>query len=245
MIPIEDISPPPFSSRIIIPSEELELLSLSIKENGLLIPVSVKSSGNGMYQIISGERRRRAAILAGLTYLPCLLMQLTDEECRIINIADNLHRRELHFLEAAEAIELLRNYMSIEQISDVLCIPEGLILSRIRLLSLPDNIKWKIISGSLSESTANALCRITDENRQNAIVDIMISSGLSFREALEVTSMQNKKTVFVAHYKDYTVFENTIEHAVETMTASGIKANCRKAVNNTQIVYTVTIDKMV
>lgn len=245
LIPLEDISPPPYSSRIYMPIDELSVLSESIKENGILSPVLVKSIGDGLYQIISGERRRRAAMLAGISLLPCLLLNCDEHASRIINLNDNLHRRELHFLEAAELIDRLRDYMSVDEIAKELGIPEGLILSRIRLLQLPENIKWKIIMGNLNEATATALCKITDENRQNAIVDAMINSGLSYKEALEITKIENKKTVFVAHYKDYTIFENTIEHAVSSMAASGIQVNSEKSENPAKIVYTITIDKMI
>lgn len=245
MVPVEDIIPASYSSRIYMPSDEIEILAESIKENGLLQPLLIRGAEDGLYQLISGERRRRAAVLAGITYLPCLLINCNEDRARIINFNDNLHRRELHYLEFAELADELGNYMALEDIAKELNIPEGLILSRIRLLQLPQNIKWKIMSSGISESTANALCKISDENRQNAIVDMMIKAGIGFNEAYELTNAEGKKTVFVARYKDYTVFENTIEHAVDTMSASGIKVKIDKAENNMKIVYNISIDKMI
>lgn len=245
LIPVEDIRESEYSSRMVISSDELNFLALSIKSSGLLSPLVVKACSDGTYRVISGERRRRAALIAGCEYLPCLLVNAERQDARIYQIIDNLHRRELHFLEAAQAIEELRDYMSVEEISEKLTVPVGLILSRIRLLSLPENIKWKIITGDLSENTANALCRLCDEKLQNAVVDSMISSNLSFREALELNSAVNKKTVFIAHYKDYTVFENTIQHAIDTMKASGISANSEKSSDDSKITYTVTINKLI
>ena len=72
-----------------------------------------------------------------------------------------------------------------------------------------------------------------------------IRTGLSFNEAMEITELHTKKTVFTAHYKDYRIFENTIEHAIDTMTASGISAKALKHCDDEKIVYTITIDKMV
>lgn len=245
LIPVEDILPPKFNIRSYISAEEIENLSESIKENGILNPISVKSNADGTYIIISGERRRRAAILAELTHLPCIVMNGDEDDAVIMSVTDNIHRQNLHFLEEAEIIERLRDFLSVEDISLMLTIPEGQILSRIRLLSLPDNIKWKIIVNGLTENTANQLCRLTDTRIQNDVTDLMISSNISFNEALELVKEPEKKTVFIAHYKDYTIFENTIEHAVETMTASGISVKINKSVNSKQISYCITIDKMV
>ncbi len=245
MIPVEDIIPASYATRIYMPADEIDSLSESIKANGLLQPLLVRSADNGLYQVISGERRRQAAISAGIIYLPCLLINCSEEKARIINLNDNLHRRELHYLEFAELADELAGVMSLEDIAKELNVPEGQILSRIRLLQLPRNIKWKIISSGITEATANALCKIKDEKRLNATVDLIIKTGVGFKEAYELTNEEVKKTVFVARYKDYTVFENTIEHAVDTMSASGIKVKIDKAENNMKIVYNISIDKMI
>lgn len=244
LIPAEDVFPSENSPRSIISSDELYQLSLSIAEKGLLNPITVYSVGNGKYRVASGERRRRAAISAGLTYLPCLLIKNDRNNVELINLIENMHSKELHFLEIAEAIDRMQETMSLEEISAALSIPEGLILSRVRLLSMPREIKMKIIASGYSESVANALCKINNINRQKAIIDMMDSLDISFNEAYEATE-EHKKTVFSAHFKDYTVFQNTIEHAVAMMTASGIKAHTDKNVTEDSIVYTVTINKMV
>ena len=245
LIPIGDILPPEIPVRKIISSEELEMLSRSIEATGLLTPLTVTYAENGLYRVISGERRRLAALKAGISAVPCLVMNSFPSDIPILSLVGDIHKKELHFLEAAEAIEKLRDYYTVEEISERLSIPEGMVLSRIRLLSLPDNIKWKIISGNLSESTANNLCKINDIRRLNEITDLMFSGQVSFNEAMEITELHTKKTVFTAHYKDYRIFENTIEHAIDTMTASGISAKALKNCDDEKIVYTITIDKMV
>lgn len=245
LIPAEDILPPITTNRKIISTDELELLAESIKASGLITPITVSFAEEGCYRVIAGERRRRAGILSGLKLLPCIVINADEIQSQIMSLISDIHKRELHFLEIAEAIENLRNYMTVSEISEALSIPEGMVLSRIRLLTLPENIKWKIISGNLSETTANSLCKIDDIKRQNEIAELMISKGFSFKEAYEVTEVHNKKTVFIAHFKDYRVFENTIEHAVDTMTASGISAKVEKASNNDRIEYTITINKVI
>lgn len=245
LIPIGDILPPEEPVRKIISSEEIEMLARSIETAGLLTPLTVTYAERGLYRVISGERRRLAALKAGISAVPCLVMNSSPYDIPVLSLVGDIHKKELHFLESAEAIEKLRDFLSVKEISERLSIPEGMVLSRIRLLSLPENIKWKIISGNLSESTANNLCKISDISRLNEVTDLMFSGQISFNEAMEITDLHTKKTVFTAHFKDYRVFENTIEHAIDTMTASGISASVQKNCDDEKIIYTITIDKMV
>ncbi len=245
LIPIEDILPAVYSSRRVVSLEELHILADSICSVGILNPLIVSTTEDGCYRVISGERRRRAALIAGCTALPCILMNTDDCNSMLYNIAENLHRKELHYLELATIIDELLDIYSVAELSVKLSVAEGLILSRKRLLTLSDNVKWKIMSGNINETTANAIAGVDDYVRQNDIIDLIISSGCSFREAYEMTEKVPKKAVFAAHYRDYRIFENTIEHAVDTMQASGISANCKKIADDSKIVYTVTINKLI
>lgn len=245
LIPAEDIEPPEEYERTVISSEELRELADSIETIGMLNPVTVRSIGSGKYRIIAGERRRKAAELAGLEYIPSLLIQDDDEKYNIYSIAENLHRRDVHFLDTARRIEELREMYSLEEISGLLCIPEGMILSRIHLLSLPENIKWKIITGGIQEKDAVLISRITDINKRNEVTELMVSASMSFSEALETVNNSEKRTVFRARYKDMIIFTNTLDHAIKTMKASGIEADVQKTEDDRKIVYTVTINKMI
>lgn len=245
LVPIEDILPADYSSRRVVSLDELYKLSDSISAVGILNPLTVRREQNGCYRVVSGERRRRAAIIAGCTQLPCILIETDNRNSALYNIAENLHRKELHFLELATIIDELHENMCISDIADRLSLPEGQLLSRIRLLSLPDNVKWKIMTGNINETTANAIAGVEDSVRQNEITELIISSGCSFREAMELTEKIPKKAVFSAKYRDFRIFENTIEHAVDTMKSSGITADCEKTADDSKITYTVTINKMV
>ena len=245
LIPIEDVLPAEYSSRMVVSLDELYRLSDSIRSVGIITPLTVRKEKNGVFRVIAGERRRRAAVIAGCTELPCVLVNVDSYNSAIYNIAENLHRKELHYLELAAIIDELNESFSVSEIADSLCVPEGLILSGSRLLSLPDNVKWKIMTGNVNEETANAIAGLNDEKRQNDITDLIISKGCSFREAYELTEKLPKRQVFAANYRDFRIFENTIEHAVDTMKASGINAQCEKLSDDGKIVYTVTINKMV
>lgn len=245
LIPTEDILPPENYTRIVTSAEEINRLSESLINNGILNPLTVRSRNDGKYIVVSGERRRIAAKQAGFQYLPCILIAADELQSIIYDLTESIHCRQLHFLECAQAIDRLHGIFTVNEISEMLNIPEGAILSRIRLLSLPENIKWKIISSDLNENIANSLCGIKDIIKLNKVTDLIISSGLSFNEALKIVEGEVSKSVFIAHYKDLKVFENTVEHAIDTMNASGIKAQTVKNENNTHIVYTVTINKVI
>ena len=245
LIPIEDVLPALYSSRRVVSLDELYTLSDSIGSVGILNPLTVRREKDGCYRVISGERRRRAAVIAGCTELPCVLVDINEDRSVIFNIAENLHRKELHYLEIAAITDELSENMTVSELADSLSVPEGVILSRIRLLALPDNVKWKIMTGNINETTANAIAGVSDSKRQNDITELIVSTGCSFREAMELTEKIPKKTIFAARYRDYGIFENTIEHAVDTMKQSGIAAECKKQSDDKAITYTVTINRMV
>ena len=245
LIPTEDVLAPEYISRKVVSLEELYKLADSIRNSGILNPLTVKKCKNGCYMVVSGERRRRAAEIAGCEYIPCVVMDIDENESVLYNICENIHRKELHYLELATILDELHDYMSVSDMADSLSVSEGMILSRIKLLTLPENIKWKIMTENLPESIANALVRVDSSDRQNEIVDLIISSGCSFSEAYELTEKLKKRVIFTAHYKDFRIFENTIEHAVDTMKASGIDADCRKVADDSKIIYTVTINKLI
>ena len=245
LVPIEDVLPPEYASRKVVSLEELYKLADSIRSSGVLTPLVVKNEENGCYRVISGERRRRAALIAGCDMLPCILTEVDGFNSVIYNISENLHRKELHFLETATILDELHENVGIEELSEYLSVPEGMILSRIKLLTLPESVRWKIMTSQLSENVANALVRVNDSVRQNEIADIIISSGCSFKEAFEMTEKMQKKTIFAAKYRDYKIFENTIEHAVETMQKSGIISVSEKQEDDCRIVYTVSINKLI
>lgn len=245
LIPTDDILPPEIPNRKIILSEELEVLARSIRQSGIISPLTVAFMQDGCYRIIAGERRRQAAIMCGIKQLPCIVINSDSLNSLVLSLVADIHKKELHFLEIAASIDKLRDIMSVDEISDMLSISQGMVLSRMRLLTLPDNIKWKIISGNIDEKTANAISRVEDSKRQNEITELIVNNGLSFKEAYDYTDVHNKKTVFMGHFKDFRIFENTIEHAVETMTASGICAKIRKLTDDNTIEYVITINKLI
>ena len=245
LIPTEDVKPAKYSSRKVVSLDELYKLADSIKSSGILCPLIVVPCEYGCYRVVSGERRRRAAVIADCEYLPCVVMNADDYDTILYNVCENLHRKELHFLEIAAILDELHNIMSVSELSGRLSVSEGVILSRIKLLNLPENIRWKIITGNICEADANAIVRISDSVRQNEITDLMISTHCSFNEAFEMTDRLPERSVLSAHFRDIRIFENTVEHAIETMTASGIEAESVKSCDDDKITYTVTIKRMI
>lgn len=244
LIPTCDVLPPENYMREYSDPDSIRLLADSIRTNGMLYPVTVRSSDNGKYIIISGERRRQAACQAGLEFIPCLLVAADGFQSLVYELIANLHSASTHFLECSAAVDKLHGMLSVGELSELLSIPEGQILSRIKLLSLPEHIKAQIISSGMSESLANSLCTIKDEKRLNKVCELVVD-GCGFNEAMALTEEKEEKKVISVHYKDLKVFENTIEHAVNSMTVSGIVAFSQKQESDTEIMYTVRVSKMI
>ena len=103
-LPIDAIRPSPFQARTSFDEQELAGLAQSIRENGLLQPISVRKTADGSYELVAGERRLRAAVLAGLETVPCLEAEVDGRASALLALVENLQRRDLHYLEEAEAI---------------------------------------------------------------------------------------------------------------------------------------------
>lgn len=242
LIPTSDVLPPEIYIRQYTDCDSLEQLAHSIETQGMLFPITVRSADNGKYIVISGERRRRAAVMARLSFIPCLLVSADSANSLLYDLTAEMHSEMPHFLECATVIDRLHSLYGIKKLSELLCVPEGRILSKIKMLSFPDNVKQKIIAHNLSESVCVSLTKIERVDRLNTVVDMLID-GFGINEAMELTEKDTQKTVLSAYFKDLTVFENTIEHAVNTMKAAGVNARSHKSVSDEQIVYTVTIPK--
>ena len=137
-IPIERIAPNPDQPRRVFDSGELRALADSIARHGVLQPLSVQERGRGMYVLVAGERRLRAAGLAGLTHVPCVVVQVSDRESALLALVENLQRSDLHYLDEAAAISrLITAYgMSQEEAAKGLGRSQSAVANKLRLLRL-------------------------------------------------------------------------------------------------------------
>ena len=167
-LPISDIYPNPFQPRIEFSDEELAELSQSISENGLIQPIIVRKSDIIGYELIAGERRLRACKRLGMTEIPAVVKEVTDQESRKQAIIENLQRSNLNPIEEAKAYRSLINELAYnhEELAKAMGKSRPYISNSLRLLQLPQEIQTSIENGKLSQGHARALLAIEDTKKQ-------------------------------------------------------------------------------
>ena len=194
MISITDIQKNPYQPRKEFDGEKLDELAQSIKENGVIQPIIVRQSPVIGYEILAGERRYRASLLAGLRYIPAVVKQLSDQEMMIQSIIENLQRENLNPIEEARAYEsLVEKGFTHAEIADKMGKSRPYISNAIRLLSLPDAILSEVENGKLSQAHARSLVGLNKE-QQDYFFQRIIEEDISVRklEALLTEKKQKK-----------------------------------------------------
>ena len=194
MISITDIQKNPYQPRKEFDGEKLHELAQSIKENGVIQPIIVRQSPVIGYEILAGERRYRASLLAGLRYIPAVVKQLSDQEMMIQSIIENLQRENLNPIEEARAYEsLVEKGFTHAEIADKMGKSRPYISNSIRLLSLPEQILSEVENGQLSQAHARSLVGLNKE-QQDYFFQRIIEEDISVRklEALLTEKKQKK-----------------------------------------------------
>lgn len=194
MISITDIQKNPYQPRKKFDREKLDELAQSIKENGVIQPIIVRQSPVIGYEILAGERRYRASLLAGLTSIPAVVKQLSDQEMMVQSIIENLQRENLNPIEEARAYEsLVEKGFTHAEIADKMGKSRPYISNSIRLLSLPDAILSEVENGKLSQAHARSLVGLNRE-QQDYFFQRIIEEDISVRklEALLTEKKQKK-----------------------------------------------------
>ena len=234
--------------------EELRSLSRSIVENGILQPLVVRRINNTEFELIAGERRLRAAVMAGLNKVPCVVHKCGDKDSALLALIENLQRTDLNMFEEARGIaRLIRKYgLTQEQAAIKLGKKQSTIANKLRLLRLGFEEQEWILTANLSERHARTLLRINDENLRREVLSRIISDGLSVSDAEDLVAQAlmkkpdeapDRKPERKIAIKDVRIFVNTINKAVDTMRLSGINAISRRNETDDYIEYTVKIPK--
>ncbi|MCL2513715.1 MAG: ParB/RepB/Spo0J family partition protein, partial [Oscillospiraceae bacterium] len=184
LIPQEKIMPNPSQPRKSYNKEELEGLAGSIKENGILQPLNVRANGTGEYELISGERRLRAARLAGFPSVPCVIMDTNEKTSAVFALIENMQRQDLNYFEEAAAIERLsvKHGLMQEDIAKLLGKSQSALSNKIRLLKLPEDMRIKIINAGLTERHARALLRLENDESRLKVFSTIVEKHLNVAE---------------------------------------------------------------
>ena len=187
---ISEIEPNKNQPRKKFNEEALNALAESIMENGIIQPLTVRPFGD-VYQIVAGERRWRAARIAGLTEVPVRIMELTDEQVAFIALIENLQREDLNPIEEALGYQNLIDTYNIkqEEVAKKVGKARSSITNSLRLLALPDDVKEQVRDGKISVGHCKVIIGVPDEEKQRTLAKKVIEDGLSVR-ALEKLAKQ-------------------------------------------------------
>ncbi len=184
-LPLQKVEPNPGQPRRHFDEEELQALADSIAEHGILQPLAVRSVDGEYYQIIAGERRWRAARLAGLSQVPVVVMEADDKTVMELALVENLQRQDLNPMEEAEGYQsLMETYgMTQEQAAQRVGKSRPAVANALRLLALPEEVRQMVVEGALSAGHARAVLSLSDERLQKAAAQKIIALRLSVRQA--------------------------------------------------------------
>lgn len=250
LIPQEDIYPNPNQPRSRFDFDELEGLAQSIRQNGIIQPIAVRVNASGNYELISGERRLRASRLVGISLIPCIIMEASDEKSALFALIENMQRSDLGFFEEASAIEKL--IVDFNMSRDDVCRKLGkaapTISNKLRLLKLPEDVRLKITQEGLTERHARALLRLPTRAQLDRALSIISDKRLNVAESEKLIDQmlsadKSSKKPTVKLFKDVRIFVNTLNHAVDTMRRAGIEADSAKSETDEYIEYIVRIPK--
>ena len=227
---IERIQVNPFQPRRIFQQDALQELAASVQEFGILQPLLVRRKGD-MAELIAGERRLRAAKLAGLKQVPVLYKELTDQEMAEIAIIENLQREDLSFFEEAEGFARLLHEFSFTQeaLARRMGISQSALANKLRLLKLPQAVQQVISKEQLTERHARVLLRLKEEQLQLRALQKIVAQGLNVRQTdelirtmLEPKQKSEKKAGITGIVRDARIYLNTIRKATKQMESSGL-----------------------
>ncbi len=227
-IPVSQIDPNPDQPRRAFDQEALEELAASIKQVGLLQPILVEQKGE-RFQIIAGERRFRAAMMAGLKTLPCLVKALSDRERSLAALIENLQRENLNPMEAARAVRHLMDEggYTQEAAAEMLGKSRPAVANLLRLLQLAPAVQEMLMAGELTEGHARVLAGVRDHKTQLALAGRVVAEGLSVRalEALRAKAPRKAQPP-ATQAPELTAFAERIREAVGMRVA--IQGNLKK-----------------
>lgn len=255
MLKPSEIKASPNQPRKSFDEYELKSLSDSIQSSGIIQPLIIRKTLDGGYQLIAGERRLKAAMMAGLRRVPCVIHKTDDETAALYSILENLQRSNLTVFEEAEGISRLISEYGISQSEAAarLGISQSGLSNKLRLLNLSDNIKERISSARLTERHARALLKLPEDKREEALNRI-IAEGLTVSQTEQyILSIINPKEkpqvteqdepVRKSAIGDVRLFSNSLSKLLSTLQNSGIDAKSRKYETEKYIEFKVRIRK--
>lgn len=251
-LPIHLVIPNPNQPRKFFSHDSIRELSDSIRRYGVLQPVTVRRKNDGTYELVAGERRLRAASLAGNLKIPAIIMDMSDDDSAIVALMENIQRENLTFMEEAVAYrELLEKcFITQDELAKRLGKSQGAIANKIRLLKLPQSVREIVRDFNLTERHARALLRLSSESEQLYAARRIADLNLGVKQADELVDRIIKKGIdekptekVIKSITDVRVFFKTITKAISLMNDKGIEASEKKEETDNYYECTIRITK--
>lgn len=244
MIPTDKISPCPYQCRYTYDIKSMEQLIQSIKENGILQPLTATKTEEG-YQLISGHRRLFAAKQLKLEKVPVIVMEKSREDVAVLCAVENLHREDLNCFEQAMAIKLLIDQLGLtqQQAGQKLALTQPAVANKLKLLTLTKENREKAIKAKLTERHIRAVLRLEAE-RHSAVLDYIIKHSLNVAQTDSyIENLLNKKPKrrTVIKIRDLRIFSNTINNALKIMKTAGFVPKFEEKITEDAAEYKIVI----
>ena len=249
-LPVERIRPNPWQPRTVFEEEGIRELAGSIRRHGILQPLTVRKQGEA-WELIAGERRLRAAKLAGLEKVPCVLSRADDDTSALLALVENLQRRDLHYLEEAAAIAayIQKTGITQEEAAARLSRSASALANKLRLLRLGEECRAVLVEQHLTERHARALLRLEDENERLKAAKHIAKHHLNVAQAEQYiehrlaalqTSPAHRRTFIL---KDVRLFLNSLDRGLRLVREAGIDAQAEREETEEGILLMIHIPK--
>ena len=250
-ISLAQLSPNPQQPRRSFDEAALRELADSIRAYGILQPLTVRRTPVG-YQLVAGERRMRAARMAGLREVPCLVAQVDEQDAGMLALIENLQRRDLDCFEEAAAIaRLISRYgLSQEQAAEKLGKSQSAVANKLRLLRLPQDVLSLLRKNGFTERHARALLRLPTAEAQQEAAALLVQEGWTVarteryvEEVLQTEAPKEKKNRRPLLIRDIRFFLNSLDHSLAVMRSAGVDAKCHRAEEGEDLLLTIRIPR--
>ena len=251
-LPVTQIVPNRAQPRKRFEEDALGELAESIRRYGILQPLTVRRKAGGGFELVAGERRLRAARMAGLREVPCLVAAVSEEDSSVLALIENIQRRDLNYMEEAAALQkLIETYgLSQEKVAEKLGKSQSAVANKLRLLKLSEECAALLLEAGLTERHARALLRVEGEEERVNVLKILIQKHMNVAQTEEYiehllqkqeTKPKGRKPSFII--KDVRLFLNTINHSMDVMRRSGVDAHTTREETEESITLTICIPK--
>ncbi|MFW6237605.1 MAG: nucleoid occlusion protein [Halanaerobiales bacterium] len=252
LVAIDEIKPNSYQPRKEFDTEAIRELAESIKNFGVIQPLTVRPKGD-KYELIAGERRLRASKYLGLDEVPVIIRDLSDQETAEISLVENLQRRDLDFIEEANAYSRLLEDFNLTQkeLAERVGKGQSTVANKLRILNLPSAVISELETPEVTERHARALLRLANEDTQLEVVMKIKSEGLTVRETsalveeilAEDDSGEGKQGEISTIVRDMRVFTNSLNSTIREMEKAGLDVEVDKKEKDSYIEYNIRLPK--